>query len=160
MRKFLENIYEAEKIINKLNHMAYVTYPIVKDKKLLLKILVETKIAIARLINSILQYEFLFKRIRIYKDPKENMKTFINKCAPKYNISQNQVNLIIELFDIVDMHKNSTFEFRKDEKLVILNGNSSPKVIVFEDIKEFLGIARQILEDLKKEISNSRVGKV
>jgi len=154
MRKFLENIYEAEKIINKINHMAYVTYPVVKDKKLLLKILVETRVAIARLINSILQYEFLFKRIRIYKDSRENMKTFINKCAQRYNISQNEVNLIIELFDIVNMHKNSTFEFRKHEKLVILNHDSSPKVIVFENIKDFLGVAMKLLENTKKNISN------
>ncbi len=154
MRKFLENIYEAERIINQINHMTYVTYPIVKDKKLLLKILVETRIAVARLINAILQYDFLFKRIRITKNPKENLKTFINKCAPRYNITQEETNEVVELFDIVDMHKNSTFEFRKDEKLVILNHNSAPKVIVFENIKEFLGVAMKMLENIKKSISN------
>jgi len=154
MRKFLENIYEAEQIITRLDHIVYVTYPVVKDKKLLLKILVETRIAIARMINAILQYEFLFRRIKLYKTPKENMKTFINQCAPRYNISQNEVRLIINLFDIVDMHKNSTFEFRKDEKLVILNQDSSPKVIVLENAKEFVGIAKQMLSKIRQVMSN------
>ena len=154
MRKFLENIYEAEQIITRLDHIVYVTYPVVKDKKLLLKILVETRIAIARMINAILQYEFLFRRIKLYKTPKENMKTFINQCAPRYNISQNEVKLIINLFDIVDMHKNSTFEFRKDEKLVILNQDSSPKVIVLENAKEFVGIAKQMLSKIRQVMSN------
>lgn len=154
MRKFLENIYEAERIIYQINHMTYVTYPVVKDKRLLLKILVETRIAVARLINAILQHDFLFKRIRITKNPKENLKTFINKCAPRYNISQDETNKIVELFDIVDMHKNSSFEFRKHEKLVILSTNSTPKVIVFEDIKAFLAVAMKMLENIKKSISN------
>ena len=154
MKKFLENIYEAEEIIKRLDHIIYITYPVVKDKKLLLKVLVETRIAIARMINAILQYEFLYKRIKLYQTPKENMKTFINQCAPRYNISQNDIRLIINLFDIVDMHKNSNFEFRKDEKLVILNEKSNPEVIVLENVKEFISIAKQMLSKIRQVMSN------
>lgn len=154
MKKFLENIYEAESIIKRLDHMTYITYPIVKDKKLLLKILIETRIAIARMINAILQYEFLFKRIKLYKTPEENMKTFINYCAPRYNLSQNDIKLIVNLFDIVNMHKNSNFEFRKEEKLVILNQNSQPKVIFLEDVKEFVSLSKQMLSKIRQVMSN------
>ena len=146
MEKFIENLYEAEKALNKIDHIIYVTYPLVKDKRLLLKILVETKIAIARVINSILQYEYMYKRIKLYKNPKANLKVFVEKCAPRYNITSDEIKLVLELFDIVDKHKNSPFEFRKDEKIVILSENSHPKVIIFDDTKGFLRTARQILE--------------
>ena len=145
MEKFIENLYEAEKAINKIDHIIYVTYPLVKDKRLLLKILVETKIAMAKLINTILQYEYLYKRVRLFKSPKENLKVFVNKCAPRYNITQDEVQLVLELFDIVEKHKNSPFEFRKDEKIVILSENSQPKVIIFDNTKQFLRVAKQIL---------------
>ena len=70
MEKFLENLQEAENIIQTIDHMVYVTFPLIQDKKLLLKIILETKTAIANCINSILQYEYLYKRIRLYKEPK------------------------------------------------------------------------------------------
>ena len=68
MERFLEYIQEAEKIIQTVDHMAYITFPLIKDKKLLLKILLETKIAVANCINSILQHEYIYKRITLYKN--------------------------------------------------------------------------------------------
>lgn len=154
MEKFLENIFEAEKIIRKLDHIVYVTYPIIKDKRLLLRILVETKIAITKCINSILHYEYLYKRIRLSKNSNENLRTFKVKCAPKYNINFTEVKLIIELFNIIEKHKKSPFEFKKEDKVVILSENSTPKVIIFEDTKEFLTLAKIILNKTKENILN------
>ncbi|HJX50605.1 MAG TPA: hypothetical protein VJ438_04030 [Candidatus Nanoarchaeia archaeon] len=150
MEKILENIYEAEIIINKLNHMIYMTYPIVNDKKLLLKTLVEAKIAIVKCINFILQYDFLFNKITLKKNPKDNFKTFSQICAPRYNITLEEVTLISTLFDIVERHKNSSFEFRKGEKLVILNEGSEPAVINQENAKKYVLLAREILKKTKQ----------
>lgn len=152
MEKFLENLYEAEKILLKIDHMLYVTYPLVQDKLLLLKILLETKNAIVKCINSILQYEYLYRRIRLSKDPKENLRMFKIKCAPRYNISVDEIKLILELFDTIEKHKKSPFEFKKDEKIIILSESSQPKVIVIEDTKQFLILAKGILEKIKHGI--------
>jgi hypothetical protein len=152
MEKFLENLFEAEKILKKLDHMIYVTYPVVKDKRLLLRILIETKIAIAKCINSILHYEYLYKRIKLTKDPIQNLRTFKVKCAPKYDISFTEIKLMVELFNIIEKHKKSPFEFRKEDKIVILSENSEPKIIIFEDTKEFLTLAKEILNKTKKNI--------
>ena len=145
MEKFLENLHEAEQLIKKIDHMVYVTYPLIQEKRLVLKIISETKNAIIKCINSILQYEYLYKRVRLTKDPKENMKIFKVKCAPRYNISIEEIKLMLELFDLIEKHKKSPFEFKKQEKIVILSENSSPKVIVIENAKEFLALAKGIL---------------
>ena len=145
MEKFLENLYEAEQSIKKIDHMIYVTYPLIQDKQLLLKIISDTKNVIIRCINSILQYEYLYKKIRLKKDPKENMKIFKLKCAPKYNISIEEIKLMLKLFDLVEKHKKSPFEFKKQEKIVILSKNSPPKIIIIENAKEFLALAKRIL---------------
>lgn len=150
MEKFLDELIEAETIINKIDHMIYVTYPLVRDKKLLLKILAETKIAIVKCINYILQYEYVFKRIRLSKDPKENLRIFKVRCAPNYNITTEEVKLISELFEIVDLHKKSPLEFKKEDKIVIFSENSVPKIIVIENIKEFIGLAKSILKKIKE----------
>ena len=75
MEKFLENLEKAEKIVQTTDHMIYVTFPLFKDKRLLLKILLEIKIAVSSCINSILQYEYLYKKISLYKDPKTKLNT-------------------------------------------------------------------------------------
>ena len=150
MEKFLDELIEAESIINKIDHMIYVTYPIVRDKKLLLKILAETKIAVVKCINYILQYEYVFKRIRLSHDTKENFRIFKVKCAPRYNISTEEVKMISELFEIVDLHKKAPLEFKKEEKIVIFSETERPKIVVIEDIKEFIGLAKAILKKIKE----------
>ncbi|HUS50040.1 MAG TPA: hypothetical protein VMZ91_07735 [Candidatus Paceibacterota bacterium] len=152
MEKFLQNIQEAEKIIQVTDHMVYVTFPLIKDKKLLLKILMEIKIAITNCINSILQYEYLYKRIRLYKDSKANFRIFIEKCAPKYRITEKEIKLIQEIFDVIEKHKQSPFEFVKDEKIIILSENLTPKVITVEKTKEFLTLGKDVLRKTKEII--------
>ncbi len=150
MEKFLDNLIEADRIIKKTDHMIYVSYSLVKDKKILLKVLIETKKAIVKCINYILQYEYLYKRIRLSKDPKENLRTFKVKCAKRYDININEIKLISELFQIIDLHKNSPMEFKKKEAIVILSEESKPKKITLEDIKEFVELSKNILKKIKK----------
>ncbi|MFQ5532189.1 MAG: hypothetical protein ACE5ES_06245 [Candidatus Nanoarchaeia archaeon] len=154
MEKFLQNLQEADKIIRTIDHMFYVTFPLVKDKKLLLKIILEAKTAIKHLINSILQYEYLFKRATLYRDPKSNFKTFQQKCSKRYNISEQEISLILELFDIAEKHKQSSFEFIKNNKVVILSEDMSQKVLTVEKTKDFLNLAKGILQKTKQTIKS------
>ena len=122
-----------------------------KDKRLLLKIILETKITVSKCINSILQYEYLYKRISLYKESKTNFRIFQEQCAPKYEITKQEIQLILELFDIVEKHKQSPFEFMRNEKVIILSENLNPKSLTIEDAKEFLLLAKNILRKTKKQ---------
>ena len=146
MEKFLENLQEAQKIIQTVDHMVYVTFPLIQDKKILIKILLESKDAITNCINAILQYEYMHKRIDLYKDPKANFRLFINKCCPYYNITKKESNLITQLFELAEKHKQSTAEFVRQEKIVILSENMRAETITIEKIKEFLILAKSIME--------------
>jgi len=152
MQKFIENLVEADKIIRTVDHMVYMTFPLVKDKKILLKVLLEMKTAVAKTINAILQYEYLFKRVTLYGNPKSNFKSFEDKCAVRYEISKGDVKLIVELFDIVERHKASAMEFVKDDKLVILSDNLKPKTLEIDKIKEFLALSKNLLKKTKQRM--------
>ena len=152
MEKFIESLTDAGKTIKIIDHMIYITYPLVKDKRMLIKILVEVQKALTKCINSILQYEYLYKRIRLYNDPKENFRTFREKCAPAYEITEEEVKKILELFSIVQGHNKSTMEFMKKEVLVILSENMEQKVINFEGAKEFVNISKKVLEKVQNRI--------
>lgn len=145
MEKFLENLQEAQKTIQIIDHMIYITFPLIKDKKILTKILTETKSAITNCINSILQYEYLYKRVNLYKDAKTNFRIFIKKCCPYYQITQKEIDSIIELFELVEKHEQSTVEFLKNEKVVILSENLKTETITIEKIKEFFNLSKEII---------------
>ena len=152
MEKFLENLALAEKTIHATDHMIYVTFPLIKDKRLLFKILQDMKNAIALCINSILQYEYLYKRIKLYKDSRLNFKIFIERCVPRYNITKEEMNLVLDLFDFVEKHKESPFEFVKDEKIVVLSNGLKPRIMTVEKTKEFMMAAKSILRKTREII--------
>ena len=154
MDKFFESISLAEKSLKTVDHMAYVTFPLIKDKRLLLKIVQEIKKIISICINSILQYEYLYKRISLYKDSKENFRTFTEKSAPRYNITREEIRLIRELFDFIEKHKESPLEFIKDDKVIILSNEMQHTTLSLEKTKEFLITAKNILRKTKEKISN------
>ena len=43
MEKFLEALVTAEKDLRTIDHMVYVTFPLIKDKRLLLKVILDIK---------------------------------------------------------------------------------------------------------------------
>ena len=152
---FIENLEEAEKTIRIADHMIYVTYPLIKDKNLLLKILIETKKGITECINSILQYEYFYKRINLRNDPKENFKIFEDKCSERYDITKDEIKLILELFELAKKHKESPFEFAKGEKVVIFTENSKTITVTIEKIKIFLEVAKKIIKKTKLKLQKT-----
>ena len=149
MEKFMQNLEEAEKTIRLADHMVYVTYPLIKEKRLLLKILTEINKGILLNINSILQYEYLYKRINLHEDAKINFDIFKTKCSKWYDINEAEIRTILELIELVKKHQQSQMEFVRREKVVILNGNAQPITITLEKIKEFLNLAKSMLEKTK-----------
>ncbi len=145
MQKILENLLEAKKRIVAVDHLTYVTFPLIQDKKLLIKIILELKKAMVNCITAILQHECLFKRIKLSRDPQVNFQTFREKSYRRFGITSQEINLILELFEAVRKHDESSMEFLKNEKIVILSVDMDPKIISIEKTKEFLEVSKNIL---------------
>jgi len=152
MEKFLENLDEAQKIIMAMDHLVYVTFPLIKDKKMLIRIAMETKKAIALCINSILQNDYLYKRIKLYSNQQENFLTFREKCAPRYEISKEDINKITSLFELVKKHKKSPLEFVRNEKVIIMSEDFYPEILTLEKTKEFVVLAKNLLLKIAKNL--------
>ena len=149
MEKFLENLQEAEKIIRTADHMVYVSFPLIKDKRILLLLLSELKKAIINCINVILQYDYLYKRISLYSNAKSNFEIFKNKSSKRFNITKQEIELMIWLFELEQSHKKSPMEFTKDNKVIILSDDLSQEIITLEEIKKFLQLSKDILKKTK-----------
>jgi hypothetical protein len=129
--------------------MIYITYPVIKDKRLLLKALDEVYDSIVCAINAILQYDFLYSRIRLTDDPKQNFEIFINKCAKRYNLNGEEIKEIIELLNLVENHKKSSIEFLRKDKVVIMSESLKTTFIDSGRLKRFLNISKNLVNKAK-----------
>ena|SRR3990172_2747789 len=152
MEKFLQNLEEADRIIRTVDHLVYVTFPLVRDKRMLIKMLVETKNAVAMCINAILQRDYIYRKIRLYKDAKENFRTFEEKCAPRYNLTFAEISKIKNLFEIAEKHKKSPLEFVRKDKVVIMSDNFNTETITHEKVKDFVILAKNLLAKVENAI--------
>lgn len=158
MEKFFENIENAEKNLRSIDHIVYVTFPLIKDKRLLLKVMHETRGILINCITAILQYEYMHKRINLSQNSQENFKVFTDKCSINYGINRHEIGLIIELFDFVEKHKMSPFEFVKGDKIIMLSESLKPTTITLDKIKEFLILAKEVLKKTKGGIKGHLTG--
>jgi len=145
MEKFQEDLNKAIKNLQIADHMTYVTYPLVNDRRLLLKIFDEIYKAMIGCINAILNYEYLYKRIRLYKENNENMRTFTDKCAKNYGLTNKQIKKIKEIIELNKQHKQSAMEFVKKDKIIILSDSLGTQTINLQKIKEYLLLAKELL---------------
>ena len=143
--KFEENLKQAIRSLQIADHMTYVTFPLVKEQRLILKIFDEIYKSIIGCINAILNYEYLYKRISLYRDNNDNMQTFMNKCAKNYTLNNEQIKKIKEILELNKRHKQSAMEFVKKDKIVILSDSLKTQVLNIQIIKQYLLIAKELL---------------
>lgn len=145
MEKYQENLKQAIRSLQIADHMTYVTFPLVNEQRLLIKIFDEIHKTIINCINAILNYEYLYKRVQLYINNGENIRTFANKCAKTYNLSNEQIKRILEILELNKKHKQSAMEFVKKNRVVILSDNLKTQTLDIQKIKEYLLLAKQFL---------------
>lgn len=147
--KHLESLKKAVHNIRIADHMIYVTYPVIKDKRLLLKALDEVYDSVVFTINSILQYDYLNKRVILSKNAHENFDTFITKCATRYNLNTEELASIKELLYLTENHRKSSMEFARKERIVILSDALKTAVIDSDKLKKYLNLAKNLVNKAK-----------
>ncbi len=150
MEQVRRNILEANNAFKTADHLAYVSYPLLKDNKLLLAITQNLYMAGLKGMDAVLHYEYLYKRITMMPvDFESRMQIFETKVAPKMNIRQGIPKIIKDLRFIMQQHKNSPMEFSRREKFVICNDDyTTMKTIDIVMLKDYIVVMRDFLRVL------------
>jgi len=149
-QKTEKNLDEAVKSLQIADHMTYVTYPLVNEKRLLLKIFDEIYKSIISCINSVLGYEGLGVNDI---ESLANADLFIEKFARNYGLNNKQIQKLQEIIEINGKHKQSAMEFVKQDKVVILSDNLKTRALDIYRIKEYLLFAKELLMKANLRIS-------
>jgi hypothetical protein len=139
MEKYQQEILEANKLFRTADHMVYVTFPLIKDNKLIITTVENLTAALIKAVNSIIDYDTLYRRISPQSDTFElRFETFKTKCASRYGIDRKHIVLIQDLKSIVDERKKSPMEFIRKDQYVICSDRYRIKALTMEKTKEYL----------------------
>lgn len=133
-----KHLDEALRHINIAERITYSTFPLINDKKLLLKVLEEIQKSIINSIN-ILNKNVLFT---IEIKPEKNIK--IIKILKKSNFQNDDIKKVIKILEINKKHKESAIEFVRKEKVVIMMDNLQLLTLDINGIKDYIKLAKKL----------------
>jgi len=127
---------EALRSLEIADHMFYVSYLLIQDKKLLLKIFIELHKSVINLIK------FVVSGNCEVNDLDFILKKFFEKDACEIGLNNEQTKKIKEIIFLGNKYQNSAIEFVRNEKVVIMSKNLNIEVIDVKKIKDYLNIVK------------------
>ncbi len=139
MTKYLDALQRARFQYDAAFHLLSVTYPMVKDPKLLIGILSNIQISMEAAMEAILVYERQLQLVPHYLDNfQSRFNTFRYKSVRRNKIDQQLVDTMETIQSLLDLHRQSQIEFRKDDRLIILDQDFHVQQLTLLNIREFL----------------------
>jgi hypothetical protein len=156
MEQFQELRGDARKRLKNADYLITMTYPRVKDNKLLIAAVDNLSQALDLSLSSVLSYERLFKRIPPYHDElASRLSSFAQNVAPRYGIDKNYIRLIQDLDILVKAHKQSQVEFARKGMFVIASDSYELKTLKPEDVKIYVERAKKFVQDNETIVSQN-----
>ena len=141
---FHKNFDDAVRHLQIADHMAYVTFPLINEKRLMIKIFDETYKSVINSMNAILKYEIGRSNVKFNE---------FSKIARKYGLFDEQIKKLRDIIVIQKKRKESSMEFIKKDKLVIMSDNLSIEVLDLVIIKKYILVAKELLVKTKDNLA-------
>lgn len=149
-------IQMVNKSLNTADHMLYVTMPVVNDNKLMMLVTENLYKAVIGAMDIILYYDRLYKRIGPYGTEFEmRFDVFKNKCARRYNFSDDEIALLREIRKIIVARKQSPIEFSRRDSFVICSPNYRMETITMERLKKFINQSKEFVSKVDRIVKQN-----
>src|SRR3989344_2078097 len=146
---------KANQFIKRADHMFYITYPLVRDNKLIIAMAENISNGLICAMDSVSMYEKLYKRISIYpEDFNVKIDIFRGSIARRYNIEREHIILIQDLRRFLEERKKSGVEFVRNDRYVLFNQKKELKSLGIDKIKENLNISKEFIKKVNGILTN------
>ena len=154
MERFQEELSAGRQQLMTADHLVSITFPLVKDNKLLLTAIESLFAAAKSLMASLLHYESVFKRLPRFKEDYGSMiYWFKSRCMPRYGLSSDYGAVMGELKLLHDDHRASTIEFSRKDCLVICSDTYRFRKITLLQIKSYVAVVKRMFRDVEEVVS-------
>ena len=155
MQEISDYLNKANKLIRTADHLTYVTYPLIKDNKLIITITENLADAMTNAINALLHYDKYYKRITyLPEDFRSRLEIFKLNCAPRYNISTIYLTLIRDLKDLQEARKKASMEFIRKDEYVITEKNFNIKTLTYQKAKDYVNLSKAFFDKVNFILKN------
>ena len=155
MQEIKITLDRANQLIRRADHMLYVTYPLLKDNKLIITMADNIVNGVLSAMDAVLMYEKLYKRISDYpEDFKGKIIIFKGIMASKYKIERDSIVAIEDLKNFLDERKIGNTEFTKNDKYMFFSQKQGIKSLGIDKIKQNLNISKELLRKVNGILSN------
>lgn len=141
-------IERADLSLRTADHMAYVIYPLLKDIKLMKKVIDDLRSTATNIINALLLNEYNNKRIPYLRDRAQNLELF-KKNYPRFGFNQEETRVLLTVLDLVKKEREGSFEFIRGDKLVIMSNGMRVDAITLDQIKSYLTSLKVTIQKAK-----------
>ena len=134
-------------------HLLHVTFPLIKDPKLLMGIISNINQSLEAVMDTILQYERQLRLVPNYQDNfQSKFNLFRYKCVRRNNIPPEMIKLMVELKELEELHRKCPVTFQRGNKYVISTQNYQLKIISLKDIKGYIDRTKEYIDLLDQII--------
>lgn len=148
-------IENARKSMKTADHLLYMTYPLIQENRLFIKIFELVCEAIKDSVQALLQYEYMWKRLQLSGSFTVDFET-IRQRHTKYGLTNKELTTADEIFKLSERHKKSPIEFVRKERFVIMTDNLRVSEINLRKLKEYIYKTRSIIEKVEKRVLSVR----
>ena len=156
----IELLGRAEKSLRTADHMIYITYPLIKENRLLRSVLEQLYGIADSIIKASLYYEHAYKRIQ--SPPTElwaqNFEVF-RGCSGSFALTDAELQPLQELFELAAKHKASSTEFIRKDRLVFMSSNARTESVSLEQLKGYLNMLKVVLQKTKNRVCEPLIDK-
>lgn len=132
-------------------HLLNVTFPLVKDPKLLVGIIHNIFSSYEYAIDALLAHERQLKLVPKYGDDfQSKFNTFRLRCVRRNQISPDHINLIIDLKELLEIHKKCPIEFQRGNRYVLATKDYRLKTISLGDLRDYIYLNKAFLDQVKQ----------
>ena len=151
MEKFRAYVAEANKAFKTADHLIYVTYPVLKDNKLMATALEHLHSALKNGVAALIYYDAAYKRISVFpSDFSLQFRIFRENTARRYGIGEDACTMISDVTELIQNRRESPVEFSRRDKYVIASQTYKLRMITIEKMKQYIAQAKMFLDKVNK----------
>ena len=136
-------------------HVLKVSYPMLKDHKLLMGILLNLLQSTEYAVDAILEYEKQLKLVSAYPENfNGKIDFFRSKSTKRNNIPPTIVTTMMKMKELVDLQKESPIEFSRGNRYVLSKRDYQLHSISIVELEDFANQTKQLLSSMQEIISH------
>ena len=132
-------------------HLLNVTFPTVRDPKLLMGVIRNLSQSLEHAMDSILHHDRQLNLVPNFGSTyRAKLHTFQLKCQRRNKIPQEFTKLLFTLKEIEELQKKCPTEFQRGNRYVLCSKDYEMHVISIKDIKEYVEQTKQYLSHIQQ----------